>query len=900
MDMNRRKARQYLQKDEDGEIDMEGLDELPVVSLDDALKHYCQTPNARAWTILKECNAELNGLKFAFLATQGSPTPVVIYSSTGDLIAQYEQNEGGTIGSTVAGHVAAICINSDIQRAIATDHTRKTTETQRGLKADVFIHADNVTAVGSFYAVIEFRDRLKMLTNGCYEYPDNEYCIQVVYDKDRTEIDDGIEDAMLPDAREVQERLAERATTYDFVATCVGEGHLVNTSQRLLGHQVGTHTGRAQFLQTEARFHRRVVETLLTMPRLDWALMHYLYQNSLKHKYHFILTGVPPRQYGKKFTQDIDNTARQVYERLMDRAAHSSTGPSAPQRLNQAAVQMMQMPIRHGGMDTANNEQFYDDGNYLVAICAVLELLENTKPTIADELKHFIMRSAGIQIMLDACKRRLETLPAKTKKLLRARLPSTTEQLVKATGRHRYTPQRLARTLRQIGDGYRLQKMNTRTILTGRTAGAPQASPDVRVIYARAARMEHTNGNAALWTSPGHDTTRITTAGLIVALATYFGTPIPGMHGIEGHVCKCSDRMTGTAIDSDHLATCNSVGQSTVHNAVRDMLAKIYKLYPNSATTWLATEPRTDAFFNHVAARRGPDLKITIGGEIVIIDVSGIRDSTWTQLSGYGRNGALSRLQYNNTQHAIAPPPRSITTPTEERERTKHNSADAKWTAKHMGTYTAGTFVHSGGLSAEFGRLIERTIGRTDGASPELQDRSIRTHVALAKQAVQATIVNTHGATVMANQKKAYDRLGRNDEMIGWWNAEDTATVPLVAWDLGEYSTAAGLAIIDAELEPRTPVGSSDDDEEEDDDGREYEERTKGDTTAGNGYSQSSAQTASEWTRVTGSTVRGPRFSSASGKSASTGVRNKGSANGHGGAAGTGNKKGGSGGRVGR
>lgn len=136
--------------------------------------------------------------------------------------------------------------------------------------------------------------------------------------------------------------------------------------------------------------------------------------------------------------------------------------------------------------------------------------------------------------------------------------------------------------------------------------------------------------------------------------------------------------------------------------------------------------------------------------------------------------------------------------------------------------------------------------------------------------------------------------------MIGWWNAEDTATVPLVAWDLGEYSTAAGLAIIDAELEPRTPVGSSDDDEEEDDDGREYEERTKGDTTAGNGYSQSSAQTASEWTRVTGSTVRGPRFSSASGKSASTGVRNKGSANGHGGAAGTGNKKGGSGGRVGR
>ena len=178
---------------------------------------------------------------------------------------------------------------------------------------------------------------------------------------------------------------------------------------------------------------------------------------------------------------------------------------------------------------------------------------------------------------------------------------------------------------------------------------------------------------------------------------------------------------------------------------------------------------------------RGPDLKITVGGEIVIIDVSGIRDGTWTQLSGYGRNGALSRLQYNNTSHAIAPPPRSVTTPTEERDRTKYNSADAKWTAKNMGTYTAGTFVHSGGLSAEFGRMIERTIGRTDSAPPESRDRSIRTHAALAKQAVQATIVNTHGATVMANQKKAYDRLGRNDEQIGWWNAEDTATVPLVA-----------------------------------------------------------------------------------------------------------------------
>lgn len=107
-----------------------------------------------------------------------------------------------------------------------------------------------------------------------------------------------------------------------------------------------------------------------------------------------------------------------------------------------------------------------------------------------------------------------------------------------------------------------------------------------------------------------------------------------------------------------------------------------------------------------------------------------------------------------------------------------------------MGTYTAGTLVvHSGGLSAEFGRLLERTIGRTDSAPPELRDRSIRTHVALAKQAVQATIVNAHGATVMANQKKAYDRLGRNDEQIGWRNAEDTATVPLVAWDLGDYST---------------------------------------------------------------------------------------------------------------
>lgn len=235
-----------------------------------------------------------------------------------------------------------------------------------------------------------------------------------------------------------------------------------------------------------------------------------------------------------------------------------------------------------------------------------------------------------------------------------------------------------------------------------------------------------------------------------------------------------------------------------------------------------------------------------MGGEIVIIDVSGIRDGTWTQLSGYGRNGALSRLQYNNTSHAIAPPPRSVTTPTEERDRTKYNSADAKWTAKNMGTYTAGTFVHSGGLSAKFGRLIGRTIGRTDSAPPELRDRSIRTHVALAKQAVQATIVNTHGATVMANRKKAYDRLGRNDEQIGWWNAEDTATVPLVAWDLGDYSTAAGLAIIEAELEPRTPAGSSDDDDEEEDDGRDYEARTNRGNTAGmsippvrNGNSQS-------------------------------------------------------------
>ena len=417
--------------------------------------------------------------------------------------------------------------------------------------------------------------------------------------------------------------------------------------------------------------------------------------------------------------------------------------------------------------------------------------------------------------------------------------------------------------------------------------------------------MEHTNGNTALWTSPAQDTTRLTSAGLIVALATYFGVPIPGMSGIAGHVCKCSDRMTGTAMDSDHLVTCNSVGQSTVHNAVRDMLARILKLYPNSATTWQVTEPRTEAFFNHDAARRGPDLKITIGGEIVIIDVSGIRDGTWTQLSGYGRNGALSRLQYNKTSHAIAPPPRSVTTPTEERERTKHNSADAKWTAKHMGTYTAGTFVHSGGFSAEFGRLIERTIGRTDGASPELQDRSIRTHVALAKQAIQATIVNTHGATVMANQKKAYDRLGRNDEQIGWWNAEEAATVPLIAWDLGDYSnkqtnTAAGLAIIDAELEPRTPAGSSDDDEEEGDDEQAYERRTNGGNTAGNSNSQSGARTASEWTRVAGSAVRGPRFLSASGKTASTGVKSKGSSHGHGGAAGTGSKKGGGSGRVGR
>lgn len=39
----------------------------------------------------------------------------------------------------------------------------------------------------------------------------------------------------------------------------------------------------------------------------------------------------------------------------------------------------------------------------------------------------------------------------------------------------------------------------------------------------------------------------------------------------------------------------------------------------------------------------------------------------------------------------------------------------------------------------------------------------------------------------MANQKKAYDRLGRNDEQIGWWNAEDNLGWTIEAIDEQQF-----------------------------------------------------------------------------------------------------------------
>ena len=79
-----------------------------------------------------------------------------------------------------------------------------------------------------------------------------------------------------------------------------------------------------------------------------------------------------------------------------------------------------------------------------------------------------------------------------------------------------------------------------------------------------------------------------------------------------------------------------SLGTS-VHNKVRDALARAIQLYGGTEARWHRTEVRSDNFFYPRGDKRGPDIPATVNGVATFFDVTGVATMSTTHQKHFRR-----------------------------------------------------------------------------------------------------------------------------------------------------------------------------------------------------------------------------------------------------------------------
>ena len=304
-----------------------------------------------------------------------------------------------------------------------------------------------------------------------------------------------------------------------------------------------------------------------------------------------------------------------------------------------------------------------------------------------------------------------------------------------------------------------------------------------RAIQAWTARRAGTGAGRVFTNSRHRKATTITSRALIVQMSIFTGESIPAADCATGGYCNCTGIRT--RVDAYHFLVCSKNGRSSIHNGVRDDLAKTIRNHGDPTSRVIRTEPRGKYFYN--SKQGGPDLETTLGGQTMFWDLTAIADQAKRHrhhfhadlTSGKQRQNLLDRVQERTESRVGKPAPIG---PIKKRDQEKLNGADAAIAKANGALFTSATFLHSAVISQRFDAALVAYFAHADNANEYVWGPGTIDALDNARQTITASIANHHADYIVANQKAALRARGRSQVELKWWHA-NTSTAGSFSMD---------------------------------------------------------------------------------------------------------------------
>ena len=188
----------------------------------------------------------------------------------------------------------------------------------------------------------------------------------------------------------------------------------------------------------------------------------------------------------------------------------------------------------------------------------------------------------------------------------------------------------------------------------------------------------------------------------------------PGHGDLDGTICAC----TGMAqhVDGNHAHTCKVSGRISVHNKVRDALARAIQIHGGAQARWHRTEVRGDnlSLYYPKGDKRGPDIAGTVNGVATFFGVTGVANMSTTHQQHF-RRADKAVIQHKMTLGATTTPrsdARHVETPLDKRHDTKRNSGGAGLAAANDATLAPCVFAYNGGIHKGFDKILIKMFAR--------------------------------------------------------------------------------------------------------------------------------------------------------------------------------------------
>ena len=678
---------------------------------------------------------------------------------------------GGTIGDTLIGEIAKIAITRDIEHVTAFLG-------EKMAKMSIMVSTDNMIVKGKLedcMVVVEAFEEMYEKGETHYRYPrsDRVYHRKIMLDDDMQ--DDGL-DGSMPTQQQMNDGVSA-VYARQFPDKPKYDISVHTRVARVLGVPVLTKGGIQEWLMAKVQEKEKVIKAMLAVPNVDPADVHAWIKNSMSKVLDHLAIAVAPDCF-KQAAQKFDNVIVSAYETILHDAGAGAM-VRAKKLLSKRAVEMMHCRAddEQNGMGINSLLNQSDAGVWIAGMKAGRALDKATKSPhqkmvnayvdkqVVPKMQKIIDDAAAIAKTTTYMPFFEEAIPLKAVKFINGR---------SSTGA-------IKKRLKKVYDDDRHRKLLLAAVMAVYKEG--DDGEDVRMFQALNGRCAVKGASRVFTNSRGLHDTKITGAGFTTQLSNFFGRAVPGSEDLPGAKCAC--RGTSTVVDQDHVFVCSASGRSSVHNNVRDVLAKLTR-NASPDVGFVRKEVRGDKYYYEAGDNRGPDIELRVGDRRVFIDVTGVAEMS----AQHRRRFQGAQTTANHTKRSVVVGSDFVRnlksrvqgkSPVDAAYDMKMKSEDARVAQEHGARYYPAVFCHNGGIDYRFSSLLITCFGHADHEHEYAWGSNITSALEHAQQAVTASIVNGHARYVIANQKRLFKRRGQGDVALRWWaTANSTATTTML------------------------------------------------------------------------------------------------------------------------